>query len=110
MTPFENFWIGQARIGHVAVDGVGAIKIRSDPGASANGFIILVAFVADPIEFFRIKKMKFSGKRGEQDKTTVIYNNNITMQDIPIEVYDYVVNGKSALDWVMALKKTMKKH
>lgn len=35
------------------------------------------------------------------DKTTVIYNNKITMSNIPIEAYEYVVNGKSALEWVM---------
>ena len=31
----------------------------------------------------------------------VIYNANIIMQDIPLEAYDYVVNGKPALDWVI---------
>lgn len=45
--------------------------------------------------------MRFAGKRPNLDKTTVVYNNNITMTDIPIEAYDYVVNGKPALAWVM---------
>ena len=45
--------------------------------------------------------MKFAGKRPNLDKTTVIYNNNITMQNVPLEAYDYVVNGKPALEWVM---------
>ena len=31
----------------------------------------------------------------------VIYNANITMTGIPLEAYDYVVNGKPALEWVM---------
>jgi predicted helicase len=35
------------------------------------------------------------------DKTTVIYNPHITMTNIPLEAYDYVVNGKPALEWVM---------
>ncbi len=56
---------------------------------------------ADPVKFYRVKKMKFGGKGKEKDKTTVIYNENITMQNIPLEAYDYVVNGKSALEWVM---------
>jgi predicted helicase len=60
-----------------------------------------LANIPDPIEFYRVEKMKFAGKRGSQDKTSVIYNKNITMQNIPLEAYDYVVNGKSALDWVM---------
>ena len=31
----------------------------------------------------------------------MIYNNAITISEIPLEAYDYVVNGKSALEWVM---------
>ncbi len=57
--------------------------------------------VGDPKAFYRVTKMKFAGKRGDTDKTTVIYNANITMTDIPLEAYDYVVNGKPALEWVM---------
>jgi predicted helicase len=53
------------------------------------------------VAYFRVEKMKFAGKRGEVDKSTVIYNPRITMTNIPLEAYDYVVNGKSALDWVM---------
>lgn len=56
---------------------------------------------ANPKKFYRVKKMKFGGKGKEKDKTTVIYNDNITMQNIPLEAYDYVVNGKPALEWVM---------
>ena len=41
-----------------------------------------------------------TGKR-VNDKTTVIYNDYITVRDIPLEAYDYVVNGKSAIEWVM---------
>ncbi|MDA9718655.1 hypothetical protein N9U65_04195, partial [Planctomycetaceae bacterium] len=56
---------------------------------------------------FYVKKMKFGKtkdpdtKRNINDKTTVIYNNFITVKDIPIEAYDYVVNGKPAIEWVM---------
>jgi len=56
---------------------------------------------ADPVKFYRVKKMKFGGKGKERDWTTVIYNDRITMQNIPLEAYDYVVNGKPALAWVM---------
>lgn len=58
----------------------------------------------DPVKFYRVKhttKWKWGGKGKEKDKTTVIYNDNITMQNIPLEAYDYVVNGKPALEWVM---------
>lgn len=56
---------------------------------------------ANPGKFYRVKKMKFGGKGKEKDRTTVIYNENITIQNIPVDAYDYVVNGKSALEWVM---------
>ena len=56
---------------------------------------------ADPVSFFRVRKMKFGSMGREKDKTTVIYNANITMRNIPLEAYDYVVNGKPALEWVM---------
>ncbi len=47
---------------------------------------------------YYVTKMKFA-KKGE--KHTVIYNNKITIRDIPEAAFDYVVNGKAALDWVM---------
>ena len=56
---------------------------------------------ADPAKFYRVKKMKLGGKGKTKDRTTVIYNDRITMQNIPLAAWDYVVNGKPALDWVM---------
>ena len=42
------------------------------------------------------------GKNGkEKDLTTLIYNSKITVTGIPPEAYEYVVNGKPALDWVV---------
>ncbi|ATF04078.1 putative helicase (plasmid) [Phaeobacter gallaeciensis] len=55
----------------------------------------------DRVKFYRVTKMKFGGKGKEKDKTTVIYNGNITMENVPLEAYDYVVNAKPALEWVM---------
>ena len=47
---------------------------------------------------FYVTQMKFI-KKGE--KSTVVYNHRITLTNIPLEAYDYVVNGKPALEWVM---------
>ncbi|MBI9080417.1 MAG: DEAD/DEAH box helicase [Pseudodesulfovibrio sp.] len=49
-------------------------------------------------EHYRVIKMKY-GKG--KDKTTLIYNAHITLKGIPLEAYEYVVNGKPALDWVV---------
>lgn len=56
---------------------------------------------------FRVTKMKFLKKKDPEtgknvnDKTKVAYNGGITIENIPEEAYDYVVNGKPALEWVM---------
>jgi len=60
-----------------------------------------LANIVDPEKFYRGEKTKFVGKRANLDKSTVIYNANITMSDIPLDAYDYVVNGKPALEWVI---------
>ena len=51
---------------------------------------------------YEVVKMRFGKKDSKTaDKSTIIYNNNITIENIPLEAYDYVVNGKSALEWIM---------
>ena len=70
------------------------------PVTIAQGALTL-AHIPDPVKFYRVEKMKFGGKRPNTDKSTVIYNANITITGIPLEAYDYVVNGKPALEWVM---------
>jgi predicted helicase len=52
---------------------------------------------------FRVTQMKFAkGVDGNKhDKTRVIYNAKITLTGIPLAAYDYIVNGKPALEWVM---------
>jgi predicted helicase len=49
-------------------------------------------------EDYRVEKMRY-GK--EKDKSTLIYNSKITVTGIPLAAYEYVVNGKPALDWVV---------
>lgn len=70
------------------------------PVTIAQGDLRL-ADIPDPATYYSVEKMKFGGKRPNSDKTTVIYNSRITMTGIPLEAYDYVVNGKPALEWVM---------
>ncbi len=35
------------------------------------------------------------------DKTRIIYNSHVTISKIPLEAYEYVVNGKPAIEWIM---------
>lgn len=45
--------------------------------------------------------MKFPKDKKVEDRTQIIFNSHVTLSGIPLEAYDYVVNGKSALEWVM---------
>ena len=48
--------------------------------------------------FFIVEKMRYP-KKGQTD--TIIYNSKIVISNIPAKAYEYVVNGKSAIDWIM---------
>lgn len=55
---------------------------------------------------YKVTKMKFAKKRDENgksvnDRSIIIYNNNITISNIPEKAYQYVVNGRSAIEWIM---------
>jgi predicted helicase len=48
---------------------------------------------------FRRVKVKVDGKdRTVDDKSTIHYNSTITISNIPDKAYEYVVNGRSAIE------------
>ncbi|HZF60973.1 MAG TPA: type ISP restriction/modification enzyme [Desulfovibrio sp.] len=49
-------------------------------------------------ENFRVEKMRFSTKG---DKSVIEYNSRIKISNIPLATYDYVINGRSAIEWIM---------
>ena len=56
--------------------------------------------------YYSVEKMRFEKVRDEKgklvpDKSVIIYNNNIRLENIPLEAYEYIVNGKSAIEWIM---------
>lgn len=50
---------------------------------------------------YRVEKMRYGKKGKDKDLTTLHYNDRITLTGIPLQAYEYVVNGKPALDWVV---------
>lgn len=50
---------------------------------------------------YRVEKMKYGKKGKDKDLTTLHYNSRITVTGIPLAAYEYIVNGKPALDWVV---------
>lgn len=63
--------------------------------------------IGDSVDPGSVKKIKWAKKRNpstgkkENDYTTLIYNDNLTIRDIPAGAQRYVVNGRSPLDWVI---------
>jgi predicted helicase len=55
----------------------------------------------DESKLYLVEKMRFGKKDKEVDKTVIQYNSHITLTGIPLEAYDYVVNGKPAIEWIM---------
>lgn len=47
---------------------------------------------------FRVGKMRFIDK---DTKDAIQYNSSITVANIPSKAYEYVINGKSAIEWIM---------
>lgn len=58
-------------------------------------------FSLDSKSLYRVEKMAFAKSGKDADKSTIIYNSRVKLTGIPAEAYDYVVNGKSAIEWVM---------
>lgn len=54
-----------------------------------------------PNASLRVTKMRYA-KEGRQDnKTTIIYNDDITLTGIPEESQEYLLGSRSALDWII---------
>lgn len=57
-----------------------------------------VKVTGDESDFYTVEKMRFPSK---DQKDTILYNSKITVSNIPAKAYEYVVNGKSAIEWIM---------
>ncbi|MEB8328655.1 DEAD/DEAH box helicase family protein [Flavobacteriaceae bacterium KMM 6897] len=52
----------------------------------------------DAYDFYKVTKLRFPKK---DQKQTIIYNSRIKINKIPEKAYEYLVNGKSAIDWII---------
>lgn len=57
-----------------------------------------VIVTGDDSGFYIVDKMRFPKKN---QKGTIYYNSKITVSNIPVKAYEYLVNGKSAIEWIM---------
>lgn len=66
-----------------------------------------VKIIASDDPSYIVKKMKFGKKidpetnRKVNDRSKIIFNSDITVENIPEKAYEYVVNGRSAIEWIM---------
>jgi predicted helicase len=65
-------------------------SVAPHPGVMVHGDNGLV--------YYDVVKMRFPSK---DQKHTIQYNSHITLKEIPEKAYQYIVNGKSAIEWVM---------
>ncbi len=56
------------------------------------------ADVEGQYDYYRVQKLSWGARK---DRTRIVYNTNITLEDIPAAVLDYQVNGKSAIEWIL---------
>ncbi len=82
------------------------LPMFSGMAADVKGFYSAEA----PETLYKVRQMRFAKKAGYDskgkpknvdDKTRIIYNDKIAIASIPEEAYEYVVNGKSAIEWIM---------
>lgn len=89
VSDYEKFWAFSKAGRDLANLHLNYEKVAPCPDVTVEG---------DDKNDFIVKKMSFP-KKGE--KQTIIYNDKITISNIPEKAYEYVVNGKSAIEWIM---------
>jgi len=56
--------------------------------------------LGDP-KLYELTKISFAKIDGKEDRSTIIYNSRIKLGGIPLEAYEYIVSGKSAIEWII---------
>ena len=77
--------------GRMVADSIGAPSRASGTANGATG-------TSKDYKYYAVEQMKFPKK---EQKDTIIYNHWHKITNIPAKAYEYVVNGKSAIEWIM---------
>ncbi len=56
---------------------------------------------ADHIDAYKVQKMRYAKNGKQTDKTSVVYNSQITISGIPDSAHDYKLGSRSAIDWIL---------
>lgn len=52
-------------------------------------------------ELYRVTKMKIPKVKGQQDRSTIIYNHRVTLTNIPESAYRFQLGARSAIEWII---------
>lgn len=93
----KGFWeysrtgraLAELHLGYESVEPYPLDEVASSPAPESP---------EERFEFYRVQKLQFGPKK---DKTRIKYNGHLTLKGIPEEAYEYQVNGRSALEWVI---------
>lgn len=85
---------------------LGELHLNYESGEMHTSVKYTTLMNAEMEGYYDVVQMK-KDKKGD----SIIYNQNIAITKIPQKAFDYVVNGKSAIDWVIErYQKTMDKE
>lgn len=56
---------------------------------------------AKPNASLRVTKMRYAKEGRRDNKTTIVFNDDITLTGIPEEAQEYLLGSRSALDWII---------
>ncbi len=73
---------------------LGELHLNYESGEMHDSVKYITLMNAEVEGYYDVEKMT---KKGD----SIIYNHNITITKIPQKAFDYVINGKSAIDWVI---------
>ena len=74
------------------------LHLNYEASANADALGLDIAITK---EDYTVSKMRFKKVGKDNDKGTIIFNDYITISNIPERAYEYVVNGRSAIEWIM---------
>lgn len=55
----------------------------------------------DEVEHYKVRKMRWGGSSRKPDKSRIEVNDHLVLTGIPDEAHEYIVNGSSALEWIL---------
>jgi len=51
--------------------------------------------------YYRVSKLRWGGTGKSKDRSTIVYNGNVTLSGIPDEAHEYMLGSRSALEWII---------